>query len=573
MRLSERDESVLRELGDLLSELAVRDLAERALLGEDQSAADFARRKRELTALTSSRWAGTIVRRTNEQWALARRGQAAHLQQLSAAIASIEGRLAVPVASCDAAGRTRGYPTQQVRAAKQQRLQHLSALAARVAVDLAAGRVHVVRGGKGLLRNRLHLDEAGIDLTRWRQGWRDARTRIEADGESGKTFGNQSIQISPEGTVLIKLPPEQAARHAAYCDRFGRYRLDATCAFAYRDAEWRSHVTAHRSVGYTIRFDADRCFLTAAFVPRRARLPAGTDGEQMMKSALAGGVVGVDHNADHLAAWRLDTHGNPVGRPERVAVDYRGSTQRRDAQIRQACSTLIRHAKGVGATALVVEDLGFDTGRETCGWTGRGGRRFRALVSGMPTAKFAARLVAMAHRAGLAVIVVDPAYSSRWGAQHWRKATGTKTNKTSRHDAAAIVLGRRGQGLGARRRAEKSVLRKQTEAARSGCVGAHSGAGTEDHRPPVSSLQPAPAARSGPESTPRTAYTMRRADGAGQGSSPPKTVRGGPSRGDPSSGISQDLTTRNGWTPPERGAVLRLTLDVCTREGGTPTSP
>ncbi|MFD0551866.1 IS200/IS605 family accessory protein TnpB-related protein [Streptomyces rectiviolaceus] len=533
LRLSERDELILRELGGLLSELAVRDLAQRAFLGEDQSAADFARRKRELTALTSSRWAGTIVRRSNEQWELSRRGQTAHLHQLTTAIAAIEGRLAVPVASCDVPTRTRGYPTQQVRAAKQRRLQHLSAVAARVAADLAAGRVRVVRGGKDLLRNRLHLDESGVDLVRWRRRWSDARTRIEADGESGKTFGNQSIQISPQGSVLIKLPPELATRHTASCDRFGRYRLDATCAFAYRDADWRSHVAAHRSVGYTIRFDADRCILTAAFTPLRAQLPAGMDDEQLMKSALAGGVVGVDHNADHLAAWRLDAHGNPVGRPERVMVDYHGSASRRDAQIRHACSTLIRHAKNVGATALVIEDLGFDTARETCGWTGRGGRRFRALVAGMPTARFAARLVAMAHRAGLAVIVVDPAYSSRWGAQHWRGATSTKSNKTSRHDAAAIVLGRRGQGLGARRRAEKTVLRKKTEAARSGCVGAHSGAGTEDHRPPVSVLQPASVARSGPKFAPRTAYTMRLADGAGQRSSPPKTVRGGPSSGVP----------------------------------------
>ncbi|MGW6268011.1 IS200/IS605 family accessory protein TnpB-related protein [Streptomyces sp. NPDC055060] len=528
LRLSQRDEMVLRELGGLLSELAVRDLAERAFLGEDQTAADFARRKRELTALTSSRWAGTIVRRSNEQWELGRRSQAAHLQQLTGAIAAIEGRLAVPVASCDVSTRTRGYPTQRVRAAKQQRLQHLKALSARVAADVAAGRVHVVRGGKDLLRNRLHLDEAGVDLGTWQRRWSDARTRIEAYGESGTTFGNQSIQISPQGTVLIKLPSELAARHAAQCDRFGRYRLSATCTFAYRDTEWRSHVAAHRSVGYTIRFDADRCTLTAAFTPLRAQPPNGLDDETLMKSALVGGVVGVDHNADHLAAWRLDTHGNPVGRPERVEVDYRGSGSRRDAQIRHACSTLIRYAKGLGATALVIEDLGFGTGRETCGWTGRGGRSFRALVSGMPTARFAARLVAMAHRAGLAVIVVDPAYSSRWGAQHWR-ATSTKTNKTSRHDAAAIVLGRRGQSLGARRRAEKSVPRKKTEAARSECVRPHSGAGTEDHRPPASVLQPASVARPGPTSAPRTTHTMRGADGPGQRSSLPTTVRGGPS--------------------------------------------
>lgn len=160
---------------------------------------------------------------------------------------------------------------------------------------------------------------------------------------------------------------------------------------------------------------------------------------------------------------------------------------------------MIRIAKKSGAAAVVIEDLGFDTGRDSCGWNGRSGRVFRRKVAGMPVAKFAARLVAMAHRAHLAVIVVDPAYSTRWGVQHWKKATSTQNEKASGHQAAAVVTGRRGQGLGARRRAEKTVPRRQTEAVpasptRGGrrCATTHPGTGTEDHRPPALTTQPNP---------------------------------------------------------------------------------
>ena len=41
--------------------------------------------------------------------------------------------------------------------------------------------------------------------------------------------------------------------------------------------------------------------------------------------AWAGGVAGVDMNADHLAAWRLDENGNPVGEPRRF--DWSGWPQ------------------------------------------------------------------------------------------------------------------------------------------------------------------------------------------------------------------------------------------------------
>jgi hypothetical protein len=516
LRLSPLDELVLVELGGFVSQLAARDLAERVFLGTGHTGEDFARRKREVSALSSSRWAGTITRGSNEQWALARRAQGAHLERLDAAIATLRARLGVPVAACDIATRVKGYPTVQVKAAKQRRLAHLEAVAARVRADHRAGRVHVVRGGRKLLHARLHLQQAGLDMAQWRQQWFEARLRIEADGEAGKRYGNETIAIAPDGTVTIKLPPELAVRFADHCDRHGRYTLEAVCVFANRDAEWRAQARANRAVGYSVRFENGRCYLTASFTPTRPDLPEGVDDETLLAAARAGGTIGIDNNADHLAAWRLDGHGNPVGRPARIEVDYGGSTSRRDAQVRHACSELIRHARDTGATTLVIEDLGFETSREECGWAGRSGRAFRGMVAGMPTGKFAARLIAMAHRANLAVIVIDPAYTSRWGAAYWRASTSTATQQTSRHDASAIVIGRRGQGLGARRRAEKTVPRKKTEAARSNRPRAttRGRAGMEDHRLSIANThaQPhhAPRVRACPEDRAHDARRRRK---------------------------------------------------------------
>ena len=103
----------------------------------------------------------------------------------------------------------------------------------------------------------------------------------------------------------------------------------------------------------------------------------------------------------------------------------------------------------------MVEDLGFDDGRvigrETMG-RGQRGKRFRRDVASIPTAKFKTRLVAMASRMGIAVIAVDPAYTSKWGEEHWKKPLSTGKREVSPHEAAAIVIGRRGLRLRARRR-------------------------------------------------------------------------------------------------------------------------
>ncbi|MDX3136884.1 IS200/IS605 family accessory protein TnpB-related protein, partial [Streptomyces europaeiscabiei] len=169
-----------------------------------------------------------------------------------------------------------------------------------------------------------------------------------------------------------------------------------------------------------------------------------------IETALAHGVIGVDMNADHLAAWRLDTHGNPTGSPRRFFYDLTGTAEHRDAQVRHALTRLLYWARACGVKAIAVEDLDFDAektrekhGRRKC---------FRQLISGMPTGKLRARLSSMADQTGIAVIAVDPAYTSRWGAQHWQKPLTSMTRKTTRHDAAAVAIGRRAQGHPIRRR-------------------------------------------------------------------------------------------------------------------------
>jgi IS605 OrfB family transposase len=158
----------------------------------------------------------------------------------------------------------------------------------------------------------------------------------------------------------------------------------------------------------------------------------------------------VDTNADHLAAWHLDPHGNPIGDPHRFDYDLSGGATHRDAQVRHALSQLLRWAQACGVKAIAIEDLDFTDAKT---WEKHGRRkRFRQLICGMPTAKLRARLVSMADATGIVIIAVDAAYTSQWGAQHWQKPTTSKKHKTSRHDAASIAIGRRAQGYPIRRR-------------------------------------------------------------------------------------------------------------------------
>ncbi|MFI9580663.1 IS200/IS605 family accessory protein TnpB-related protein [Streptomyces sp. NPDC052236] len=444
LRVSQADAVVLAEVGVFLGSPACGDLAARSRQGLAHDAAGWAVRKRTLTGSSSARWAGSITKATHDQWALARRGQAAHEVWLRGQIASIEARLARPLgAKADRrVGLVRGYGSRVEWHAKSRRLHALKARLERVEADWAAGRVRVVRGGKQLARTRHHLDQAQLSEEAWREWWQAARMFLSADGESGKRFGNETIRITDTGQVCLKLPAPPA--HLANAPH-GRYVLDATVAFQHRGGEWRDRIMANRAVAYRIHHDTvrDRWYVTASW--QRAAIPV-----LPLQAALTQGVVGVDMNDDHLAAWRLDVHGNPVGEPQRFFYDLSGTTAHRDAQIRHALTRLLHHARRGGAAAIAIEDLDFADGR--CRERHGRNKRFRRLLSRFPTAKLKARLVSMAAEQDIAIVAVDPAYTSRWGAQHWQKPLTTPTRKTTRHDAAAVAIARRALGHPIRRR-------------------------------------------------------------------------------------------------------------------------
>jgi IS605 OrfB family transposase len=411
---------VLRAAGSHLGSLAGRDLAARCAEGRLDArgrAVSRAVRKRALTAESSSRWAGAITRTSEDQVRLAGQNLRAGKSGLHARIRKIEARLAVPAGG--KAGRARGYATPAERHGKVVRLQVLRARLAAVDQRLKAGRVSVVRGGRPLLRKRGNLAAAGLTEAPWRGRWESARLFLTADGEAGKAWGNETIRWSAdEGWLEVRLPAPLA--HLANRPH-GRYRLSCLVEFSYRGDEVAAQA-ATGAVRYDISHDQarDRWYIDASWRTPPGPAPAVEDLRQAP-------VLAVDLNHGHLAAWAVTPDENPAGPHVTIPLALAGlPASQRDGRLRAAISSLTRLARQHGCRAVVIEDLDFADaraqGRERHGSRpsrGRRGRGFRRLVSGIPTGRFRDRLTQMASNAGLAVIAVDPAYTSRWGREHW----------------------------------------------------------------------------------------------------------------------------------------------------------
>ncbi|WP_409472389.1 hypothetical protein [Streptomyces sp. HC307] len=450
LRVDVAEEKVLTLVGQHLGRHQRADLAERVAIGlvpvKDNRRAE---RKKRLTAVSSSRWAGAMTRASEDQYQLSMRCLYDERAGLRRAIGKIARRLAVPCGQ--RTGRVRGYQDQCERFQKQRRLQALQARLAVVEQHIAKGRPSVVVGGRRLAKARHNLADTQLTAEDWRKRWDAARLFLTADGESGAPHGNYTITVDPaDGSVTIVLP--EPLRHLANAP-CGRYRLACTVAFHHRGEEWLDRLTANQAVRYDIVRDPvrGRWYLDASWSAPKTMVPSPQEIRACAQRLLA-----VDLNADRLAAYVLDPHGNAVGEPITVPLELTGDASRRDGRLRAAVTSLIGMARTHGCTGIAVENLGFtdarQTGRETMG-RGRRGKAFRRTVAAIPTARFRERLRGMAYHQGLVVVAVDPACTSRWGDAHRRGPLDDQSNTSvTRHHAAAVAIGRRALGHRIRRR-------------------------------------------------------------------------------------------------------------------------
>ncbi len=404
-----------------------------------------------------SRYAGTICLDNDAATKAAKENLWRHRAGLWRAVATLERRIAVPTRTECGCGERRGcvmcrdgYATANERFQKQRRLASRAAELGRVEAQLAAKDYPVVYGGHRLAGSRHHLTKAHLTQSEWRTAWSEARHWFGCAGNVGKPGGNPCLTVTRgecgRWYLAVSVPRPVA-------ERFGvatRVRLRHPVPLHHRGLELEARLDARSAVRLDVRPGTDRKGRVRTYLRVSWVRPAVEAVE--LTAARSGGVVGVDLNADHLAAARLDRSGNPVGRPVRVPLDLvSASTATRDGRLRAAVTAVLEHAKATGATAIAVEDLDFAESR-TREKFGRH-KAFRQLISGFPTAQFRGRIVAMAHTQGLPVIAVDPRYTSRYGGVSWQRVLSTAAVLATRHEGAAVAIGRRALGHGLTTRA------------------------------------------------------------------------------------------------------------------------
>ena len=310
---------------------------------------------------------------------------------------------------------------------KRRRLAGLELRFEHLEAERKSGRMHLCFGSKKLFQAQFHLQENGFrSHAEWKQAWREARSnQFFVLGSKDETAGCQGCVATrnPDGSYDLRLRLPNAARE--------KHLVLSGVRFTYGQEQWEESLASSRALSYRFLRDAKgwRVFVSTECSP----------GKRM--SDRRRGAVGIDINVRQLVLAEVDRCGNFLGGKSIACVTYGKTHGQAKAMVGDAVKQVMAAALRTGKP-LVVERLDFAEKKSALENEGSGRARMLSRFAYRQTLQY---LQAAAFRAGVAVLAVNPAYTSTIGAVNYAARLGI-----SIHQGAAIAIARRGLGLSER---------------------------------------------------------------------------------------------------------------------------
>ena len=335
---------------------------------------------------------------------------------------------------------------------KRRRLATRVARHARMKDDAQASRIRLAFGSNRLFSAQFDLEANALaDHAAWREQWRDARSsQFMVIGSKDETAGCQGCVATvhdDDGLSLRLRLPDCLVEQDKYLTidgvrfAYGHAQVLAALGSSKRFARTTSTGKTSRSLtgtAITYRFVRDAkgwSVLASVAVDAAKRVSAP------LKSASTLGAIGVDINADHLAVAQVDRHGNLVEALRIDTIVYGKTGHQRTAVYGDAVKEIVELAARAGKP-IVLERLDFSKKKAELEDVDRHHAR---LLSAMAYRQASEMIQSAAHRRGVEVVEVNPAYTSVIGAVNHARRFGISV-----HMGAALAIARRAMGLSER---------------------------------------------------------------------------------------------------------------------------
>ena len=342
----------------------------------------------------------------------------------------------------------------------QGRYQSLMAKADQMKARIEQKSTAICFGSRRLFNAQHHLSDNGFNsLSEWKAEWRKARSaQFFVLGSSDENGGNQGCTLIDQGdglyTLRVRLPNELTEQHGQYVylsDIRFPYRSEVVEAAVLANQERRDRQAEYRRLkkaGEIVQSEGQHLAGTGQALSYRFirdekgwRVLVSTSMKRPMPVVdTSNGVIGIDFNADHLAIAELNSAGHKVHLDSLPLADCQATSRQNRTQMEALAIEVVRRAKETGKP-IVVEKLSFKGKKSSLQKGETGQQQYHRMLSKLSHKMFLDALRMQGFRNDVAIVEVNPAYTSLIG----RLKYGRETNFNT-HQAAAWVIGRRGMG-------------------------------------------------------------------------------------------------------------------------------
>ncbi len=316
-------------------------------------------------------------------------------------------------------------PSQRFALHQKKRHHHrLSLRLTEIKKDQEQNKVRLCFGGKKLFNAQYHLKANKLrSHAEWKEKWQAKRTsEFFVLGSKDETGGNQTCTafLEPTGKIRLRLRLPKALE-----EKHGKYLQLPLIQFAYGQQAFVDALSQGQAISYRFKKD-DKSWRVFASIEAKKKLTLSLEGK---------GVIGIDLNTDHIAYVETDRFGNPIHKKKIAWVTHCKSKAQQKALTGEVCKQLVDYALATNKP-LVIEKLDFTKKKLELNTTPKLAR----LLSSFAYGSFFTFLKARAHKYGITVHEVNPAYTSVIGRVNYAKRYGL-----SIHLAAALCIARRYQ--------------------------------------------------------------------------------------------------------------------------------
>lgn len=331
---------------------------------------------------------------------------------------------------------------------KAKRLNKLNQKLLVLKKELHNKHTKVLYGGSKLLKERhsIHNNDTA-KLNRWRKEWMLSRTNeMFFIGSTDEKMGNDNAHLTRDEhnhLFLRILIPLHMRRIEKYRFEENQVYVHLPISFKYHKQMIENHLLIHEnsnknerkesglknSVSIKIKNSEHGLYVHASFELEAQKIRTNKDY----------GVIAVDTNPDHLAVAELDEHGNKV-HAFSVPLDLlnKSSGQRKNI-IFHAVKKITQYANSKGKS-IVIEDLDFSKKRAML--SKNENTAYALMLSSFSYSTITYAFISRCFKEQIELLKVNPAYTSQLG-----KIKYSTLHGLSVHEAAALMIGRRGMGF------------------------------------------------------------------------------------------------------------------------------